>query len=116
MVDAGYTTHFLNGKSTFLLVGNNNQAYCIQFRKQNLLYVGNYNKAKFDKTKWYKDYETLEGMRRPSYQNDTTSVSKDTMERIKMIRPIPETTQRLQQRLLTIIYCLLRRLHILTKT
>ena len=29
----GYTTHFLNGKSTFLLVGNNNQAYCIQFRK-----------------------------------------------------------------------------------
>ena len=85
--------------------------------KQNLLYVGNYNKAKFDKTKWYGiNYETLEGMRRPSYQNDTTSVSKDTMERIKMIRPIPETTQRLQQRLLTIIYCLLRRLHILTKT
>ena len=83
--------------------------------KQNLLYVGNYNKAKFDKTKCI-NYETLEGMRRPSYQNDTTSVSKDTMERIKMIRPIPETTQRLQQRLLTIIYCLLRRLHILTKT
>lgn len=45
--------------------------------KQNLLYVGNYNKAKFDKTKWYSiNYETLEGMRRPSYQNDTTSVSK----------------------------------------
>ena len=33
MADVGYTTHFLNGKSTFLLVGNNNQAYCIQFRK-----------------------------------------------------------------------------------
>lgn len=45
--------------------------------KQNLLCVGNYNKAKFDKTKWYSiNYETLEGMRRPSYQNDTTSVSK----------------------------------------
>ena len=45
--------------------------------KQNLLYVGNYNKAKFDKTKWYSiNYETLEGMKRPSYQNDTTSVSK----------------------------------------
>ncbi|MEB2655232.1 conserved phage C-terminal domain-containing protein [Staphylococcus haemolyticus] len=45
--------------------------------KQNLLYVGNYNKAKFDKTKWYSiNYETLGGMRRPSYQNDTTSVSK----------------------------------------
>ncbi|WP_145411805.1 conserved phage C-terminal domain-containing protein [Staphylococcus haemolyticus] len=45
--------------------------------KQNLLYVGNYNKAKFDKTKWYSiNYENLEGMKRPSYQNDTTSVSK----------------------------------------
>ena len=44
--------------------------------KQNLLYVGNYNKAKFDKTKWYSiNYEKLEGMKRPSYQNDTTSVS-----------------------------------------
>ena len=58
--------------------------------KQNLLYVGNYNKAKFDKTKWYSiNYEKLEGMKRPSYQNDTTSVSKETMECIKMIRPIP---------------------------
>ncbi|MGW9992527.1 conserved phage C-terminal domain-containing protein [Staphylococcus capitis] len=45
--------------------------------KQNLLYVGNYNKAKFDKTKWYSiNYEKLEGMKRPSYQNDTTSLSK----------------------------------------
>lgn len=45
--------------------------------KQNLLYVGNYNKAKFDKTKWYSiNYEKLEGMKRPSYQNETTSVSK----------------------------------------
>lgn len=42
--------------------------------KQNLLYVGNYNKAKFDKTKWYSiNYEKLEGMKRPSYQNDTTN-------------------------------------------
>lgn len=45
--------------------------------KQNILYVGNYNKAKFDKTKWYSiNYEKLEGMKRPSYQNDMTSVSK----------------------------------------
>ncbi|MDP4447486.1 conserved phage C-terminal domain-containing protein [Staphylococcus hyicus] len=45
--------------------------------KQKLLIVGNYNKAKFDKTKWYTiDYQTLEGMIRPSYQNDTTNVSK----------------------------------------
>lgn len=45
--------------------------------KQNLLLIGNYNKAKFDKTKWYAiNYQTIEGMIRPSYQNDTTSVSK----------------------------------------
>ncbi|PCF64553.1 DnaD domain protein [Staphylococcus intermedius] len=45
--------------------------------KQELLIVGNYNKAKFDKTKWYSiNYPTLESMIRPSYQNDTTSVSK----------------------------------------
>ena len=45
--------------------------------KQNLLHIGNYNKAKFDKTKWYSiNYQTIEGMIRPSYQNDTTSVSK----------------------------------------
>nr|WP_259339227.1 hypothetical protein [Staphylococcus chromogenes] len=51
--------------------------------KQKLLIVGNYNKAKFDKTKWYTiDYQTLECMIRRVYQ-------KETMERIKMIRPIP---------------------------
>lgn len=45
--------------------------------KQNLLHIGNYNKAKFDKTKWYSiNYQTIEDMIRPSYQNDTTSVSK----------------------------------------
>ncbi|HGO3331226.1 TPA: DnaD domain protein [Staphylococcus aureus] len=45
--------------------------------KQNLLLIGNYSKAKFDKTKWYTiNYQTIEGMIRPSYQNDTTSVSK----------------------------------------
>lgn len=45
--------------------------------KQNLLLIGNYNKAKFDKTKWYSiNYQTIEGMIRPSYQNDTASVSK----------------------------------------
>ncbi|WP_257000374.1 conserved phage C-terminal domain-containing protein, partial [Listeria monocytogenes] len=44
---------------------------------QDLLHVGNYNKAKFDKTKWYSiNYGKLEDVKRPSYQNDTTSVSK----------------------------------------
>ncbi|WP_070817175.1 hypothetical protein [Staphylococcus sp. HMSC063A07] len=61
--------------------------------KQELLHIGNYNKAKFDKTKWYSiNYQTIERMIQPSYQNDTTSVSKRDDERIKKSRPIPETT------------------------
>lgn len=45
--------------------------------KKELLHVGNYNKVGFDKTKWYSiNYETVESMIRPSYQNDTTIVSK----------------------------------------
>lgn len=42
-----------------------------------LLITGNYNKAKFDRTKWYRiDYDTLNEMITPLYQNDTTIVSK----------------------------------------
>lgn len=42
-----------------------------------LLITGNYNKAKFDRTKWYRiDYDTLNEMIIPLYQNDTTIVSK----------------------------------------
>ena len=71
--------------------------------KGGYLITGNYNKAKFDATKWYAvDYETLEGassaqyeqtvcppddrllnMNRPSAQNEQTDV-------FKMNRPIPE--------------------------
>ncbi|WP_338499888.1 replication protein [Staphylococcus capitis] len=42
--------------------------------KQNLLYVGNYNKEGFDRTKWYSvNYETLNKLvARPSGQNDPT--------------------------------------------
>ncbi|MEJ7260272.1 DnaD domain protein, partial [Staphylococcus epidermidis] len=42
--------------------------------KQNLLHVGNYNKAGFDRTKWYSvNYETLNKLvERPSGQNDPT--------------------------------------------
>ncbi|PTJ72051.1 replication protein [Staphylococcus hyicus] len=42
--------------------------------KQNLLHVGNYNKAGFDRTKWYSvNYETLNKLvARPSGQNGTT--------------------------------------------
>ena len=78
--------------------------------KQELLFVGNYNKAGFDNTKWYSiDYFKLEGVSKRLAQNEQ-------MQLLKMSKPIPETTQRLQQRLLTIIYCLLRRLRTPTKT
>ncbi|MBA8777665.1 conserved phage C-terminal domain-containing protein [Staphylococcus schleiferi subsp. coagulans] len=42
--------------------------------KQDLLHVGNYNKAGFDRTKWYSvNYETLNKLvARPSGQNDPT--------------------------------------------
>lgn len=45
--------------------------------KQELLFVGNYNKAGFDRTKWYSiNYETLnELVARPSGQNGTTSMT-----------------------------------------
>lgn len=45
--------------------------------KQNLLHVGNYNKAGFDRTKWYSvNYETLNKLvARPSGQNDPTMMS-----------------------------------------
>lgn len=48
--------------------------------KQNLLFVGNYNKAGFDRTKWYSvNYSTLDKlMTRPSGQNDPTMRSKWT--------------------------------------
>ncbi|RLY87915.1 DnaD domain protein [Staphylococcus hominis] len=45
--------------------------------KQELVLVGNYNKAGFDKTKWYSiNYSTLEGMSKRVAQNEQTSCSK----------------------------------------
>lgn len=44
-----------------------------------LLITGNYNKAKFDKTKWYRiNYDALDEMKQRLYQNDTTRVSNCT--------------------------------------
>lgn len=44
-----------------------------------LLITGNYNKKKFDKTKWYRiDYNLLNEMGQRLYQNDTTIVSNCT--------------------------------------
>lgn len=45
--------------------------------KQGLIYVGNYNRAGFDKTKWYAvNYETVEGMSKRIAQNEQTNESK----------------------------------------
>lgn len=62
--------------------------------KQNLLHIGNYNKAGFDRTKWYSiNYIVLnELMTRPSGQNDPTKRSKWSDEEVNLNRPIPETT------------------------
>lgn len=45
--------------------------------KQELLFVGNYNKAGFDNTKWYSiDYFKLEGVSKRLAQNEQTTCSK----------------------------------------
>lgn len=45
--------------------------------KQNLLITGNFNKAGFDKTKWYTiDYDVLKGMSKCIAQNEQTDCSK----------------------------------------
>lgn len=45
--------------------------------KQELLFVGNYNKAGFDNTKWYSiDYLKLEGVSKRLDQNEQTTCSK----------------------------------------
>lgn len=66
---------------------------------QKLIITGNYNKAGFDKTKWYSvDYEMLELVDRRCGQNDQTHWSNrphgigqnDQVEVVKMDKPIPE--------------------------
>ena len=45
--------------------------------KQKIIFVGNYNRAGFDKTKWYAvNYEEIEGMSKRIAQNEQTSCSK----------------------------------------
>src|SRR5690606_10949183 len=46
--------------------------------KKGLIITGNFNKVKFDKTKWYTiDYEKLERLSSPSGQNDLSSGQND---------------------------------------
>ena len=45
--------------------------------KKGLVVVGNYNRMKIDNTKWYRiDYEKIEGLGRPSTQNEQTEYPK----------------------------------------
>lgn len=51
--------------------------YFDDLEKRGLIITGNFNKAKFDKTKWYRiDYDALQKFEQRLYQNDTTSASK----------------------------------------
>jgi len=62
-----------------------------RLEKLGLLIPGKFNKAKFDKTKWYRiDQEAVENL--SSGQNDPTMGSKEPHEKVSMISPIPEST------------------------
>lgn len=51
--------------------------YFDDLEKRGLIITGNFNKAKFDKTKWYRiDYDALQKFEQRLYQNDTTNASK----------------------------------------
>src|SRR5699024_3943236 len=65
-----------------------------RLEKKNLLYIGNYNKAGFDKTKWYSiNYEELnKRVTQQSGQNDPTIGSKWTDDEFNLNRTIPVTT------------------------
>ncbi|KIP28509.1 hypothetical protein [Bacillus thuringiensis] len=69
-----------------------------------LLLVGNYNKLKIDRTKWYSiDYKRLSN---PSNQNDQMATNQndqmtinqnEQLDMLNMIKPLPETTQRITE-------------------
>lgn len=62
--------------------------------KAGLLITGDFNKYKFDKTRWYRiNFENLERLNRPSVQNEQMEeVNLNTSDLFKMNRPIPENT------------------------
>ena len=61
--------------------------------KIGVVIVGNYNKLKIDRTKWYRiDYKTLEKWDNiPIGQNDLINGSNCTEQKGKMARPLPES-------------------------
>lgn len=60
-----------------------------KLEKEKLIISANYNKAGFDKTKWYRlNYEEIDK------RVTNRSVQNEPMEQVKMNRPIPKTTHR----------------------
>jgi len=57
-----------------------------------LIVTGNYNKYRYDKTKWYRiDYKVLEALENTHEVNMTQrSVQNDPIDNVNMIQPIPE--------------------------
>lgn len=51
--------------------------YFDDLEEKGLIITGDFNKAKFDKTKWYRiDYDALQEFEQRLYRNDTTNASK----------------------------------------
>lgn len=64
-----------------------------KLEKKELIIVGNYNKLKIDKTKWYRvNYDLLNRMSSPCAQNEQSGCSKRAVEEVNMSKPLPETT------------------------
>lgn len=64
-------------------------------RDKGVVLTGNYNKAGFDRTLWYSiDYEALNNLASPFDEFVTPCDQLDQMEVIKLITPIPKTTQK----------------------
>lgn len=97
-----------NFKDGYYWTFNSYEGWCEQFpfwsestikramknlEKLEVVIVGNYNRIKIDRTKWYRiDYKKLEKWGNiPIVQNDLISVSNCTDGKVKMESPIPET-------------------------
>ena len=73
--------------------------YFDDLEKRGLIITGNFNKAKFDKTKWYRiDYDALTDLEQRLYQNESTSDSKQdngvSQNESTYTNRLPETTTR----------------------
>lgn len=73
--------------------------YFDDLEKRGLIITGNFNKAKFDKTKWYRiDYDALTDLEQRLYQNESASDSKQdngvSQNESTYTNRLPETTTR----------------------